>query len=240
MKKIIAATVLLFVLVTSGIAFSQDSKNAEKKLKETFPNFTIDSFKESEIKGFYEITAGDQIFYFSPDGYMVFGEIWSKDGKSITSEKKQQLMRKKIQNLSFEKAVKIGNGKNTVIEISDPDCSFCRRASDFFAKRSDVTRYVFLFPLKQIHPDAERKSKYILCSSDRAKAYEEVYAGNLDGKNLEIMPACEPDVTKTLNDHIKAVQSLGVNGTPAFWINGKHVEGANILLIEKLLSGGND
>ena len=233
MKKVfvLIAVILLF----AGYASAQDMKAAEESLRRTFPNVGIDGFRGSEIKGLYEVTAGNQIFYFSPEGYLIFGEIWSKEGKSITAERRAAAASKKVAGLPLEKAIKIGSGPKKVIEVSDPDCPFCRKASEYFEKRTDVTRYVYLMPLSQIHPEAEKKAKYILCSADQARAYEEVFSGKADGKELPLMPLCEPKTTELLNEHKAIAQSLGVQGTPAFWINGKFVSGANIPRIEQLL-----
>jgi len=74
--------------------------------------------------------------------------------------------------------LKIGNGENQVIEFSDPDCGYCRKASEFFSKREDVTRYIFFFPLSE---QSETKVRHILCSADRERAYKNVYEGKLDG-----------------------------------------------------------
>jgi len=54
---------------------------------------------------------------------------------------------KLAKTLPLEKAVKIGDGKKVVIEITDPDCPFCRTASEYFSKKTDVIRYVFFAPL---------------------------------------------------------------------------------------------
>ena len=118
----------------------------------------------------------------------MFGEIWTKDGKNITAGKRTRLAAAKLKDVPLDKAVKIGNGKNKVIEFTDPDCPYCRKAAAFFKGRDDVTRYVFLFPLP-IHKDAEAHARYVLCAADKAHALEEVMSGQLDGKGV---PAC-PD-----------------------------------------------
>ena len=136
-----------------------------------------------------------------------------------------------IENLPLDKAVKIGNGKHKVIEITDPDCPFCRKGSKFFANRSDVTRYVFFFPLA-MHPDAEPKAMYILGADDQVEAYERVMQGELDGKPV---PAPTKAARDLLEEHKRIAVQLGVNGTPRYWINGVSVSGANIQKIESLL-----
>jgi len=160
-------------------------------------------------------------------------------GRNLTEEKFQELEQKhlakmsaKIKDLPLEKALKIGNGKNRVIEITDPDCSFCRKASQFFAGRNDVTKYIFFYPL-DIHKQAEEKIRYILCAKDKAKAYDQAMTGKLDNMKFEV---CKDDsVDKLVKDHKNVASLLGVTGTPFFFINDQPVSGANIPLIEKLL-----
>ena len=211
-----------------------DVKAIEHDLKQTFPQFRFDGFRKTPITGIYEIDAGSQIFYFSPQGYLFFGELYSKDGVNITAQRRSELMAAKVKDLPLGYAIKIGSGKKTVIEFADPVCPFCRRAYEHLAKRKDITLYVFLFPLAQIHPQAMAMSRYILCSPDPAKALGEAMSGGLDGKNLGVPAGCGK--ANVLTEDIEAGKKVGVMGTPAFFINGRFVNGANLPLIDKLLA----
>jgi thiol:disulfide interchange protein DsbC len=230
--SVLAACLLSFALLSS--AHGEDSQKAEKDLRNAFPQFSFDSFRESPVKDIYEIIAGDQIFYFSPEGYLFFGEIWSKDGVSITARRKEEVMAAKAKELPLDKAVKIGSGKNVVVEFTDPDCPHCRKAYEYLSKRSDITRYVFFFPLDEIHPEASGKAKYVLCAGNPGQAYDEVMSGKLDGRKPELPAGCNKE--GILNEHIKVGQRVGVRGTPAFFVNGTFISGANMPLIEKLLA----
>ena len=243
MRKFSVLTIWLllffaFVSVAYGAAEpatpGTDVKAIEKGLKQTFPQFRFDGFRKTPITGIYEIDAGSQIFYFSPQGYLFFGELYSKDGVNITAQRRSRLMATRMKNLPLDDAIKIGSGKKTVIEFADPVCPFCRRAYVHLAKRKDITLYVFLFPLAQIHPQAMAMSRYILCSSDQAKAFGEAMSGGLDGKNLGVPADCGK--ANVLTEDIKAGKKAGVMGTPAFFINGRFVNGANLPLIDKLLA----
>ena len=211
-----------------------DVNAIEQDLKQTFPQFRFDGFRKTPITGIYEIDAGSQIFYFSPQGYLFFGELYSKDGVNITAQRRSELMAAKVKDLPLNDAIKIGSGKNTVIEFADPVCPFCRRAYEHLAKRKDITLYVFLYPLAQIHPQAMAMSRYILCSPDPAKALGEAMSGGLDGKNLGVPASCGK--ANVLTEDIEAGKKVGVMGTPAFFINGRFVNGANLPLIDKLLA----
>jgi thiol:disulfide interchange protein DsbC len=212
-------------------------KTEKENLMKSFPNLKIDSFRESPLKGLYEITAGEQVFYFSPEGYLFFGEIWSKDGKNLTAEIREKVVAERINGLPLDKALKIGNGPKKVIEFTDPDCPYCRKVDDFLAKRTDVTRYVYFVPLRRIHPDAEKKARYILSQPDRGKAFHEVFTGQLDGKPIAIADGVQQ---QHLEEMEKIAAGVGVRGTPALWIEGAHVNGADIQRISGLLDKGKE
>ncbi len=227
---------MLCIVVAAGFSQENDPvKMEQEKLKKSFPNLRVDDFREAPLKGLYEITAGEQLFYFSPDGYLFFGEIWTREGKNLTAEKREKVMAERIGNLPLDKALKIGNGSRKVIEFTDPDCPFCRKVDGFLSKRTDVTRYIYFVPLRKIHPDAEQKARYILSHTDSHKALREVFAGALDGKPV---PVAADAAQAELAEMEKIAAGLGVRGTPALWIDGAVVNGADLQRIATLLDQG--
>lgn len=196
-----------------------------------------EAIEKTPLEGIYEIVAnkGSIVFYYEPKSELIFfGEIYDKNKKSLTQEKRDQLQAQKLADIPLDKAIKIGTGKNIVIEFTDPDCPYCRQAAEYF-KNKNVTKYVFLIPIAQLHPRAEEKSKYILAATDKVKAYYEVMSGAKD-KDDPGHQKISPDV----NDMYQAQQSvgkaIGITGTPAFWINGKYVPGANLKMFDMLLT----
>src|SRR5664279_763010 len=89
----------------------------------------------------------------------------------------------------FSKAITIGSGPKTVVEFTDPDCPFCRKASKYFEGRRDVTRHVFFYPLAR-HPKAREKAQFVLSMPDKARAYHDVMSGKMDSIPL---PAATPE-----------------------------------------------
>ena len=211
-----------------------------KDLKKQLPNLTAPQISESPVPGLYEIVAGDQIFYWTPTGHLFMGEIFNvKEGKSITAAKKEAVraerdkgLATKIAALPLDKAVKIGNGKNTIIEFTDPDCPFCRKVDEFLSKRNDVTRYVFLFPLKKIHPKAAEKSAWILSQKEKATAPSSVFAGSFDASAV---PSFFPDALAVVEENLQLGAKLGITGTPVLIVNGSIVRGADINRLKLLL-----
>ena len=128
------------------------------------------------------------------------------------------------------KAVKVGSGAKKVIEFTDPDCPYCRKASEALKKRTDITRYVFLTPLA--HPNAVNKVHYILAAKDQEKAYHEM----MEGKPV---PASAGSYSKEIKaqaaEYMTFARSLGIEGTPTFFINEQMVVGADMERIDTLL-----
>lgn len=213
----------------------------EAALRQAFPQLTFDSIEPSEIPGLYQVISGQNILYFYPEKeFIIAGDIYSKDRNNITAEKRKQIAEKRklvsenlIKELPLDKAVKIGSGKNVVIEFTDPDCPYCKKASEFLKTKSDiVTRYIFFAPFA--HPAAIEKVHYILNAADKAKAYKEMME-----QNMSVPAPVENQEVKALaQEHIALARKMGVQGTPTFFINGKMVVGANIQEMEQLLKEG--
>jgi len=233
MKKHLARIIGMTLLAVAATACAADSK-IEDVLKARFPRLTFDSVSPSPVKGLYEVVSGNNVFYFDPtSGHVIFGEMWSPKGISVSAAARSKIDDSKYANFKkhLADAVKIGNGPNEVIEISDPDCPFCRKMNAYWSNRSDVTRYVFLLPLTQLHPSAKAHAEYILSSVDPAKALNEVESGKFDNSAL---PTVKLNAER-IKTQMAMASSSGINGTPAFYINGFFVNGANIPIIEQHL-----
>jgi thiol:disulfide interchange protein DsbC len=237
---VIALVIGVFTIVSMAVNIqAKEQENVKQaitaKIKE-IASINVEDVEKSPIEGIYEIVAnkGSIVFYYAPKSELIiFGEIYDKNKKSLTQEKRDQLQAKKITDIPLDKAIKIGTGKNKVIEFTDPDCPYCRQAAEYF-KNKNVTKYVYLIPITQLHPKAEEKAKYILAAEDKVKAYYEVMSGAKDKDDLS-----SQKISKEVNDMYQAQQSIGnkigITGTPAFWINGKYVPGANIKMFDTLL-----
>ena len=197
----------------------------ETKFRNAFPNLTDTVLNPTPIENMYEVVSAGRILYYFPDtSHLMFGALVDKDGINLTQMRL-------VEELPLDKAVKIGTGPKKVIEVTDPDCPYCRKASQFFADKDElVTRYVFFYPLMEIHPDAAKKSAFILSSKDRAAAYHQV----MDGK-YDTVPLPEFEDNRWLEDHLRLTQLIGVRSTPQFWIDGENIQGANISELERLI-----
>lgn len=226
--KLIAAACLGTLLAAPGGAASP-----EETFRKSFPQIPLETIRPTEINGVYEIISGGRIAYYAPGPeYLITGSLVTRDGRNLTDERFREIMGQRMKELPLEKAVKIGAGPHKVIEVTDPDCAYCRKASAYLAGRKDVTRYIFFHALA-IHPEAAAKVKYILCAKDRVKAYEEAMTGKLDGVKLK--PCQDASAEETAKSHSDLMNKLGISATPLFLIDGTVVAGADIGLMEKLL-----
>ena len=236
MNMRLKAFLTLCILVVIMTAAPLLAATPEESFKKSFPQYTLDSITPTAVPGVYEIVVQGKIGYYAPGPEYIFtGAIMTADGKNLTQERSIEMQGRKFKDLPLEKALKIGSGPHTVIEITDPDCPFCRKAATFFAERNDVTRHIFFYPIPSLHPNAEAKILQILCAKDRAKTYEEAMTGKLD--DMKFTPCKNEEAENLLKAHKEIGDRAGVagTGTPLFLIDGQVVNGANIPVIEKIL-----
>jgi thiol:disulfide interchange protein DsbC len=229
-KKLLFAGAMLLLL--SGCSPAQKI-SPEEQFKKSFPQHSYETITQTSAKGVYEVYNGSQIFYYLPDGDMIFvGSMISKDGINLTQESSVKKMTSKMAGLSLEKALKIGGGKTPVVEFIDPDCHYCRLSYAYFAGRmKDVTLYVFFYPLSQ---ESENKIRHIFCAADKAGEYAKVLSGKLDEK--EPLNLCgDKDAEALIAAHREASAKIGVRATPLFYIKGQVVPGFDRPVIEALL-----
>jgi thiol:disulfide interchange protein DsbC len=228
-KILFAIMFVLLLFANAAVAGSP-----EEAFKKSFPQIQAERLSETAIKGVYEVIVGNEVAYYAPEAdLLILGQLITKDGKNLTQEKIIEIIAAKAKNLPLEAAIKIGKGPQRVIEVTDPDCPYCRKASAFFSARTDVTRYIFFYPLP-IHKDAEAKALFVLCAKDQGKAYEEAMTGKLD--DMKFKPCKNAKAEETLKKHKDVATRLGLTGTPFFMIGDRPVIGANLQLIENLLT----
>lgn len=230
-RRLFAAFVSAVLLLALAAVSSAAPATPEAAFRSAFPQVPFESMSPTEIPGLYEVVSGQNIFYYYPEKDLVLiGELVGKDLRSITADRKGALAAKLVKDLPLEKAVKIGDGKKVVIEFTDPDCPFCRKASEYFTKRTDVTRYIFFAPIA--HPGAITKIEYILAAENKTQAYDAMMLGQ------EIPASAKPasaEVKKLAQEHLALARKVGIQGTPTFFVNGQQVVGADTKKLDELL-----
>ncbi len=142
------------------------------------------------------------------------------------------------------------NAKVTIVEFSDFQCPYCQRAlpilSAVMGKYPNDVKLVYKhFPLNSIHPNAQKAAEASECAKDQNKFWELhdwMFAnqGSLDvaslkaaaqslSMNVEVFNACLDGGSKApiVNKDLQDGSSLGVQGTPTFFVNGRQVVGAD-------------
>jgi thiol:disulfide interchange protein DsbC len=227
------ALILGVLLGIACIAAPAGAASPEESFRQSFPNLRADSIRPAGIAGLYEVVSGSRVVYYAPGPeYLMYGPMITREGKNLTEERVGEIVAKGLKSLPLDKAVRIGSGSHQVIEITDPDCPYCRRASAFLVGKKELTRHIFFLPLS-MHPNAEAKVRQIFCAEDRGKAYEEAMAGKLD--DMKFTPCTSAAADDLLKAHKELVNRIGVTSTPLFMIDGEIVWGANIPRMEQLL-----
>jgi thiol:disulfide interchange protein DsbC len=192
-------------------------------LAERLPKSKIVDVRPAPIPGLYEVFTGDSIFYSDPTGnYIVSGTLLdTRTKKNLTDFRVNERNAINFETLPFDKAIKVvkGDGSRKLAVFTDPDCPYCKRLEEEMKSINNVTMYLFMFPLKQLHPNAERHAESIWCADDSATAWSEWV---LDRK--------EP-ADKTCQNPIQATLHLGeklnVSGTPTIYFeDGSREAGA--------------
>jgi len=141
------------------------------------------------------------------------------------------------------------NAPVTIIEFSDFHCPYCKQVQPTLKRiLSDYGGRVRLayrdFPLDQLHPSARKAAEAARCANDQGKFWEfhdKLYGGATDASPetlTRLAREVDMDVVafqqclsigkhqSAINRDIQEASSLGIAGTPGFFINGRLVSGA--------------
>ena len=148
----------------------------------------------------------------------------------------------------------LGNedAKLTIVEFSDFQCPFCKRARDDAVKqieeqyiKTGKVKFVYRdFPLTSIHPMAQKSAEAAECADDQGKfwEYHDLIFEKQAGLSITSLKQWAGELGLNENDFNKCLdsgkyakdiqadssygQSIGVSGTPSFFVNGKQLVGA--------------
>ena len=230
-KSIVAATLLAVGL---NAAFAQEAA-IRKNLAERLPNLPkIDEVTKTPMTGLYEIRVnGSEIFYTDAEGnFLVQGNLIDTRGKrNLTEERVDKLNAVAFDALPIKDAFTIvrGNGKRKMAVFEDPNCGYCKRFERDLQKVTDVTIYLFLYPI--LSADSTEKSKNVWCAKDKGKAWQDLMVRD------QALASANCD-TSALARNIEFGKKYRITGTPTtIFADGSRVPGAiSAQQVEKLLT----
>lgn len=135
-----------------------------------------------------------------------------------------------------------------IVEFSDFQCPFCRRVQPTLKRLQeeygDKLRWSFKdLPLINIHPEAKKAAEAARCAGEQGKFWEyraAMFASDQVNRALHDRTAEELELdtekftacldsdryTEVVEKDLHEAESMGLNGTPAFLINGVLLSGA--------------
>lgn len=238
MKKLLLITAMLS---TFNIAYAKpDIQQLEKTLKIE----KILNVEQTPVKGLYEVSTEEKMFYTNEKGNIVIigGEMFdieknenlsSKTAKKLISNMEQKVEKQFQGYISTfkESAIieKLGDGSRELFVFTNPDCPYCKKQEPELKKLTNVTIYRIMIPSTQ---EAYLKSTKIWCSTDKQQAWDNVMAG----QKIE-SDACDNPIKK----NIETSNKLRISGTPTILDNKGHrlVGLKSIDKIEVFMNGAN-
>ena len=155
-----------------------DEAAVRATLQKSFQQSPIQAISKSPVPGLIEAVVGSQVLYLTEDGrYLLGGPLFDvKADRNLTEARLEQVNAIPFDSLKLDWAIKRvkGNGARRIAIFEDPDCPYCRVLEQTLTSIDNLTVYVFLFPIDQLHPEAAAKSRAVWCAPDRAKAWDEV------------------------------------------------------------------
>ena len=215
-------------------AYAQEAA-IRKNLAERLPNLPkIDEISKTPMNGLFEIRVNDSdIFYTDAEGnFLIQGNlIDTKSKRNLTEERSEKLNAVAFDSLPLKDAFTVvrGNGKRKMAVFEDPNCGYCKRFERDLQKVSDVTVYMFLYPI--LSSDSTDKSKNIWCAKDKAKTWNDWMI------NGTTPPTANCDAS-AIDSVVAFGQKNRITGTPLLlFANGSRVPGAvPMTQVEKMLA----
>jgi thiol:disulfide interchange protein DsbC len=203
MNKLFA--LFLFCSLTSAHAGENEIRQS---LQSKYPNIgNLEHVVKTPYAGLYEIVVGEQLLYTDELGLYLFdgSVIEARSRTNLSEQRRRKLFAIEFDKLPLDLAVKKvkGNGKRRMAYFTDPNCGYCKKLEKELSHVSDVTLYLFMYPIFQGSDEVVRN---VLCAKNPVKAWDELMLNGIQPANA----SCQTSTSK-----VRALgQKLHVNGTP--------------------------
>ena len=220
--RILSVLALAAAMAFPALSHAQEEARIKAEIKKKLPEAPVESVRKVPYGNLYEVVLQGEIIYTDDKAsFVLLGPIVDlKTKENVTEARLRQVNAVKFDALPLENAIKIvrGNGSRKVAMFADPNCGYCKRFERDLLGVSDITVYVFLYPI--LSPDSVEKSKAVWCSSDPGKVW-------LDHMTRDKPVPGEGKCTNPVEQNLAYGQSKRINGTPTmFFENGERSPGA--------------
>jgi thiol:disulfide interchange protein DsbC len=223
MQKVIS-TIVFLALTCAAAGASASEATVKAALLKKYPEVPVETVTKTPVPGIYEVFSNGQMIYTDELANYLFVNanlIDTEKKVNVTEERISKLTAVKFDQLPLNLAVKRVKGKGTrkLAYFADPNCGYCKKFEQDLAKISDVTLYVFLYPV--LGPDSIEKAKSIWCSKDRIKAWDDQL---VNGVAPSAPGTCD---TSAIDKTLAFGKQKSISGTPTmFFADGQRVPGA--------------
>jgi len=221
--------VLLSLIVTTARAEPASEAAVEARIKATlqsrYPDSTIEAVHPSTtFAGWYEVVTSSEIAYTDAKAdLLLLGTLTdTRTKENLSARHWGQLHAIDFRSLPFDRAIKVvkGDGSRKLAVFADPDCPYCRKLEQELQGFPNITVYIFLFPIAELHPDANRHAEQIWCAADAPTSWASW-----------VLEQKAPVEAKCASTPIAELAALGarlkITGTPTmFTVDGNRVVGA--------------
>ena len=212
---------LAFTFAAALPALAQDLEKIKGELQKKFPQAQFETVRKAGYGNLFEVTGGGEIFYTDEKTtFLLVGTLVdTKTRENVTEARQRKLSAVPFESLPFDQAIKIvrGNGSRRIAIFEDPNCGYCKKFERELANVTDLTMYVFLYPI--LSPESMEKSVNIWCAADKQKAW-------LDYMLKDVAPATAKCLTP-IDAVLQFGQGKRITGTPTiFFEDGERVPGA--------------
>lgn len=220
MKNFAVLNWIALFLFASAFSAQAGENEIRKSLQNGFPNIgKIEHVVKTPYSGLYEVILNDQLMYTDAQGQYLFegSVIEVKSRRDVTEERRRQLFTVEFDKLPLDLAVKKvkGSGNRKLAYFSDPNCGYCKRLEKELSKMTDVTLYIFPYPIFQ---GSDEITRNVYCAKNPVKAWDDLMLNGVSPASA----SCPAPTEKVL----ALGKKLHVTGTPnLIFGNGVQIPG---------------
>ena len=225
MKRLLVALTAGLLAVTAWAADTTED-TIRKQLKLSFPDLEFDAIEKSPYAGLYQMSAGSDVFYVSPDGrFLVYGGtmlgLSNQAGQppinhtqlftDVLDQKRAPERAKLLNTPDMVKSSLTYAATKQLHEIfvfTDIDCGYCQKLHREMKALNDlgITVHYLAFPRGGLNSPSAEKLVSVWCSENPQKALTAAKSGQV----LQSRSCVNP-----IEKHYALVHKFGLGGTPA-------------------------